>query len=603
MSRRIDHFTHHSQTNAHNAQHTSLLQDIKTNTANIKLEAETIDVNVADLEVLQTAANVLLTTANTNSAHISDNLDHLSSNIDQVNTNLGVLSLIDGELEGITPLLETANINTAHISDNLDHLSSNLDTMNNNLNPALNNIEAELEEHKPIHEATNTKLDTINTTLTGGGVVNISTLATHAKQDTINSTLGNLATESTLQIISEDFTKCDTDNVVITGSVLPTGASTSGNQTTINTTLGTINNQFRTQWSNGNGTGTALGPAVGLLATGAQLNSLITANHNDIIATKDRIDFLISQQSADLHLQHDKTDHLSGDLDTLEHSVNALEGKQDDTITAINQTKTQVNALITANHDDIIATKDRIDFLISQQSADLHLQHDKTDHLSGDLDTLEHSVNALEGKQDDTITAINQTKTQVNALITANHDDIIATKDRIDFLISQQSADLHLQHDKTDHLSANLDTLEGSLSSMEGKQDNLLVKQTLATTAKDTEVIDDDAISPETLSIAIDTENFERVRFYGNTSTSAAVLGGTDLLVYGSNSSTGTYYNIPQATFQTQTLTISGGSAVHHIGLELQNTPRFIKIFNKSSSSTYTIVKLRMVGSGGRLVV
>jgi len=236
MSRRIDHFTHHSQTNAHNAQHTSLLEDIKTNTANIKLEAETIDVNVADLEVLQTAANVLLTTANTNSAHISDNLD-------QVNTNLGVL---DGELELITGQATS----------------------------------------------TNSKLDTINTTLTGGSVVNISTLATHAKQDTlnttlgtlathakqdtINTTLGSLATESTLNIIAEEFTKCDTDNVVITGSALPAGASTSANQTTINTTLGSVVNQFRSQWSNGNGGGTALGPAVALLATHAKQDTLNT---------------------------------------------------------------------------------------------------------------------------------------------------------------------------------------------------------------------------------------------------------------------------------------------------------------------------------------
>ncbi len=172
----------------------------------------------------------------------------------------------------------------------------------------LDGVEGQLADLKTYTDGVEGKLDTINTTLTAGGVVDISTLATHAKQDTlnttlgslathakqdtlnttlgtlathakqdtINTTLGDLATESTLNIIAEEFTKCDTDNVVITGSVLPTGASTSGNQTTINTTLGTINNQFRSQWSNGNGSGTALGPAVALLATHAKQDTINT---------------------------------------------------------------------------------------------------------------------------------------------------------------------------------------------------------------------------------------------------------------------------------------------------------------------------------------
>jgi hypothetical protein len=127
----------------------------------------------------------------------------------------------------------------------------------------LDGVEGALDDLKTYTDGVEGKLDTINTTLTAGGVVDITTLATHAlqttanakldtlathalqttangkldtlathaKQDTINSTLSDLATESTLQIISEEFTKCDTDNVVITGSALPTGSATSVIQT------------------------------------------------------------------------------------------------------------------------------------------------------------------------------------------------------------------------------------------------------------------------------------------------------------------------------------------------------------------------------------
>ena len=195
------------------------------------------------------------------------------------------------------------------------------------------------------------------------------------------------------------------------------------------------------------------------------------------------------------------------------------------------------------------------------------------------------------------------TNTKLDTLETSNQLINTTTSSRLASVVSSVGSLTTANHTDLVALENSLTSMEGKIDTLDAVIDNILVKQTLATTAEDKEVIDDDAIGPETLSIAIDTENYERVRFYGNTSTSAAVLGGSDLLVYGSESSTGTYYNIPGTSFSAQTLTISGGSAVHHIGLELQNTPRFIKIFNKSNSSTYTIVKLRMVGSGGRLVI
>ncbi len=141
-----------------------------------------------------------------------------------------------------------------------------------NVNVSTSTLSVNVDGLEGLVGTTNGKLDTINTTLTAGGVVDISTLsthakqdtinttlgtlsthakqdtinttlgtlATHAKQDTINTTLGDLATEATLQIISEEFTKCDTDAVTITTSALPSGASTSAKQDTINTTLGTL---------------------------------------------------------------------------------------------------------------------------------------------------------------------------------------------------------------------------------------------------------------------------------------------------------------------------------------------------------------------------
>ena len=366
--------------------------------------------------------------------------------------------------------------------------------------------------------------------------------------DTINSSVGDLATESTLNIIAEEFTKCDTDNITITGGLtgsgnlkvciqelgnegserlnvdignavaqLPTalsgggrlkiendisGFATSANQTTINSTLGTINNQFRSQWSNGNGGGTALGPAVATLATEATLLEVEGAVETlEACVASDKVNVNISSGGFDGAITNTHLAELG---------------------TAINSAKVDVN--------------------ISSGGFDGAITHSALTELAS---------------------ALNSDKLDVN--ISSGNISGFAT-------------------------SAKQDTQETSLNAIETE-----VK--LGQTCEDKEVIDDDAISPETLSIVIDTESYNKIRFYGNTTTSPAVLGGSNLLVYGSNASSGTYYNIPATSFSVQTLTISGGSAIHHIGLTLDNVPRYIKIFNKSNSATYTISKLRMVGS------
>lgn len=146
---------------------------------NTKLDA-LISANHTDIVNTKDRIDALITANHTDLAHLSDNLDHLSSNLDTIHNDLNpLLNNIDSELEGHTVLLTTANTNTAHISDNLDHLSANLDTINN--------------------------------TLTGGGVVDTSALATHAKQDTINSSVGalNVPVSATATNTASTNTKLD----------------------------------------------------------------------------------------------------------------------------------------------------------------------------------------------------------------------------------------------------------------------------------------------------------------------------------------------------------------------------------------------------------
>jgi len=96
------------------------------------------------------------------------------------------------------------------------------------------------------------------------------------------------------------------------------------------------------------------------------------------------------------------------------------------------------------------------------------------------------------------------------------------------------------------------------------------------------------------LSSEFDTENYERVRFFGETTANT----GSDILLMGSNVSGGTFYVMGDIL---RGQTTDSTHYVYAVGVE--NLPRYIKIFNKSGSTNYAFTKLYMQLSGGRLLV
>lgn len=92
--------------------------------------------------------------------------------------------------------------------------------------------------------ATETTLTALNAKVTA---VDTTGKATEAKQDdiitqvtAINSNTSDVSTETTLSALNAKVTAVDTGNVTVSSSVLPTGASTSANQTTANASLSNI---------------------------------------------------------------------------------------------------------------------------------------------------------------------------------------------------------------------------------------------------------------------------------------------------------------------------------------------------------------------------
>jgi hypothetical protein len=122
----------------------------------------------------------------------------------------------------------------------------------------------------------------------------------------------------------------------------------------------------------------------------------------------------------------------------------------------------------------------------------------------------------------------------------------------------------------------------------------LVSKATLSTTSEVKEFLDNTTINAGAQSAQFDTENYERVRFFGESTSSV----GTDIVLMGSNADGGTFYILGE-NLRSDTI----GSTHYVYGQAMENLPRYIKLLNKSGSTNYIFPKLYFQGSGGRVAV
>jgi len=180
-----------------------LLEAIKTNTNSINVNVDTLEVNTDGLEGLQTTTN---------------------SKLDTINTTLTAGGIVD------TSALSTSALQTAIHNRQDDILTSNNASKLSNATIATKMTSLESTNHTDLNNIY-TRQDDI---LTATNAVKTNTqsvencVSANKMNVNISSGIGDLATESTLQTIAEF--NCDTTDVTISGSVLPSGASTSAKQ-------------------------------------------------------------------------------------------------------------------------------------------------------------------------------------------------------------------------------------------------------------------------------------------------------------------------------------------------------------------------------------
>ena len=714
-----------------NAELATKLDTIATNTANINVNVGDVEINVADLETLQALTN--------------DKLDHLSSNLDTVNSNLNpALGNIDGELEGHTTLLTTANTNTAHISDNLDHISSDLDHISTDLDASL------------------VKQTSIDTNIGGNRILLTDILAKNGEIETSANALIS-ANHTDLVAIEASLTSME-GKIDVIDTVLDNSLTKQTNVETLITTLDGVQDSIFAQ----------------IYSQEQNIIAFKTANHTDIVNTKDMVSSVGTTTNNNLAHISDNLDHLSANSDTIEASLTAMEAKmdvdnvvydnqltkltnnetlltaidadtnaikvsaaalvvdaaatevlitatnsllttldgvQDNALTKLGEIETSADALISANHTDLVALEASLASMEGKQdTAITHLSEiegavetiesaigtdgstgpsksvsmagtesggnlqellvDSSGHLQVDVLTIPVTLadsatatntaacatdlaalevlstaanvdlaaievllgtidsdtndiktacelldNAVDGNFLNTNQCVAGSDVAVNsgnkgstvprvciatddipiALVNTKLDTLIGHTDGVETVLS--AIDTVLDNIKVDTNAIKVDAAateilvtatNSLLTTLDGVQDNILVKQTLATTSEVKEFLSGATVNSGAQSAQFDTENYEKARFFGETTASV----GTDIILMGSNADGGTFYVLGE-NLRSETI----GSTHYIYGPVVENLPRYIKILNKSGSTNYIFTKLYFQGSGGRLAV
>ena len=430
----------------------AVLDTIATNTANINVNVGDVEINVADLETLQTATNSKLDT-------IDAVLDTIKLDSAAIKT---AVELIDNTVSGselqvdiVASALPSGGATAANqttLIGHVDGVEGKLDT----LETTLTAIETDQAALEVLHTATNSKLDTIDNVL-----------------DTIKT--DSAAIKTAVEILDNTVSGSEIQADIVS-SALPSGASTSANQTTLIGHMDEVEGKLDTLET----TLTAIETDQAALevlhtATNSKLDtidSVLDTIKTDSAAIKTAVELLdnaVSGSELQVDVVSVPTTTVTG---TVTANLSATDNAVlDDIAQKIGDVETAVQAI-----DDIVKAEDAAHSSGDKGVMFLGVRQDSQADFGADGDYVPLSIDAdgklrvaaaaasggaTEAKQDvleTTLTAIETDMAAIEVLITA-------TNSKIDTFDAVLDASLVKQ--------TNLETL---ITTLDGVQDNVLTK-------------------------------------------------------------------------------------------------------------------------------
>ena len=459
----------------------AVLDTIATNTANINVNVGDVEINVADLETLQTATNSKLDT-------IDAVLDTIKLDSAAIKT---AVELIDNTVSGselqvdiVASALPSGGATAANqttLIGHVDGVEGKLDT----LETTLTAIETDQAALEVLHTATNSKLDTIDNVL-----------------DTIKT--DSAAIKTAVEILDNTVSGSEIQADIVS-SALPSGASTSANQTTLIGHMDEVEGKLDTLET----TLTAIETDQAALevlhtATNSKLDtidSVLDTIKTDSAAIKTAVELLdnaVSGSELQVDVVSVPTTTVTG---TVTANLSATDNAVlDDIAQKIGDVETAVQAI-----DDIVKAEDAAHSSGDKGVMFLGVRQDSQADFGADGDYVPLSIDAdgklrvaaaaasggaTEAKQDvleTTLTAIETDMAAIEVLITA-------TNSKIDTFDAVLDASLVKQ--------TNLETL---ITTLDGVQDNVLTKLGEVDAVLDNIKVDTEAI--ETAVEALNTRD------------------------------------------------------------------------------------------------
>jgi len=565
----------HSQIDTHNAhqahfhseklsEHTTILTDTKNKLQDLKTQNDTFSGHANNnIGMGSTKLQVFPYAHNTTSDHMQPL---------KVNAN-GALECSVNELE-VT--LADVNLNVDTLEAKTQAITDKLDTFagagNNNIGEGSSKLQTYLYGRdvsggvfRPLvcDGDAHLQVDCLSSALPTGG-------ATEAKQDTA---IGHLATVAGAVSGSEMQVDVLTMPTV---AVTLAGGATSALQTTLlngqtqdgaggGNKLGVMVDAINTNTITGNGKIDTTNSRLGTINTSltdidttlGTINNQFRGQSQDGNGGGNKLGVMVDAINTNTITQNSKIDDTNTKLDTLETTLTTIEG-------TVGFNKVNVNISSDASG---IATQSTL------AAAEAHL---------GNIDT---SVDVLEA-------CVGSNKVNVNiasnAVDFATQTTLAAAEahlGNIDTATAASATDLAAIEVLITATNSKIDTLDAQIDLLEGNN-----------TIKDVEWLSAETITNQSLSSVLDTEGYKQVYVYGE--STSAISSSNDLRIFGSNSSSGTYYQVGRLNIYSESETgrifFRDEEPTGSMGL-----PRYLKVFNSSGSSK-TIAKLRAVMSDKR---
>ena len=561
----------------------AVLDTIATNTANINVNVGDVEINVADLEALQATTNTTLATIVSHtdgletlqtamSAKLTDidnsviastnvvsklNLIETTNNANEVLLTACSAKLTDIDTTSaatapiLRPYLIEGNVNTANIKSGIDSISAccaGSEVQVDVISSALPSGASTLAKQDSLISANHADLVALEASLTSmeakqdtmiGHNDGVETLLTaiDGRVDGLETLQGTANTHlSEIEGAVETLEGCVGSgkvnvNISSGSSGLPSGASTSANQATL---IGHVDN-VETKLDTLEATLTAIE------TDQAAIEVLLTAANVDHAANE------VLLTNAEAHLGNIETA-----VQLLDNAISGNEMQVDVVSSALPS-----GASTLAKQDTIIGHVDGIEALLGTIDADTGAIKTAVEILDNAISGNEMQVDIVSGN--------------ITGFATASNQSTIIG---------------HL-----DGVEGKLDTLETTLTAIDTVLDTIKVDTEAIETATEKAVnggttgewlssaeIADDAFGASVL----DTSAYKSVRFFGK---ATADIGFTGFNLLGSQTSSGTYYNLGGSEKITKSTIAIGGTDEYHLFGLVENCPNFIKIYNATGAA------------------